>query len=38
MAVTTKTEERESKLIPWTGKLAELPWWALIIVSDLPSW
>ena len=32
MAVTTKTEERESKLIPWTGKLAELPWWALIIL------
>ena len=32
MAVTTKTKERESKLIPWTGKLAELPWWALIIL------
>ena len=32
MAVTTKTETRESKLIPWTGKLAELPWWALIIL------
>jgi len=32
MAVTTKTEKRESKLIPWTGKLAELPWWALIIL------
>ncbi|NIN68450.1 MAG: ABC transporter permease subunit [Anaerolineae bacterium] len=32
MAVTTKTKERESKLIPWTGKLVELPWWALIIL------
>jgi len=32
MAVTTKTEKRESKLIPWTGRLAELPWWALIIL------
>ncbi|TKJ31027.1 MAG: amino acid ABC transporter [Chloroflexi bacterium B3_Chlor] len=32
MAVTTKTEERESKLIPWTGRLADVPWWALIIL------
>jgi len=32
MAVTTKTEERESKLIPWTGRLGGLPWWALIIL------
>jgi polar amino acid transport system permease protein len=32
MAVTTKTEERESKLLPWTGRLSEVPWWALIIL------
>jgi polar amino acid transport system permease protein len=32
MAVTTKTEKRESKLIPWTGRLSEVPWWALFIV------
>ena len=32
MAVTTKTEERESKLIPWTGRLGDVPWWALIIL------
>ena len=32
MAVKTKTGTRESKLIPWTGRLADLPWWALIIL------
>jgi polar amino acid transport system permease protein len=32
MAVTTKTDQRESKLIPWTGRLADVPWWALIIL------
>jgi polar amino acid transport system permease protein len=32
MAVTRKTEERESKLIPWMGRLADVPWWALIIL------
>jgi polar amino acid transport system permease protein len=32
MAVTAKAEKRESKLIPWTGRLAGVPWWALIIL------
>jgi polar amino acid transport system permease protein len=32
MAVTTKTEERESKLLPWTGRLEQVPWWGLIIL------
>jgi polar amino acid transport system permease protein len=32
MAVTTETEPRESKLIPWTGRLSEVPWWALLIL------
>lgn len=32
MAVTSKTEERESKLFPWTGRLEQVPWWALIIL------
>ncbi|TEU13642.1 MAG: amino acid ABC transporter permease [Anaerolineales bacterium] len=32
MAITSQTEKRRSKLIPWTGKLAQVPWWALIIL------
>jgi len=32
VAVSTEIEKPRSKLIPWTGKLAGLPWWALIIL------
>jgi len=32
MAVTSETERRQPALIPSTGKLAEVPWWALIIL------
>ena len=32
MAVRTEIERPRGKLIPWTGKLAGLPWWALIIL------
>jgi polar amino acid transport system permease protein len=32
MAVTSKVEKRRPKLIPWTEKLAGLPWWALVIL------
>jgi polar amino acid transport system permease protein len=32
MAVTTEAERRRPGLIPWTGKLAEVPWWALVIL------
>jgi polar amino acid transport system permease protein len=32
MAVTTETERARPKLIPWTGRLAQVPWWALIIL------
>lgn len=32
MAIEREIERPQPKLIPWTGKLAELPWWALIIV------
>jgi polar amino acid transport system permease protein len=32
MAEPTKRGTRESKLIPWTGRLSEVPWWALIIL------
>jgi polar amino acid transport system permease protein len=32
MAVTTETERARPKLIPWTGKLAQVPWWALTIL------
>jgi polar amino acid transport system permease protein len=32
MAVTTEREERESKLLPWTGRLEQVPWWGLVIL------
>ena len=32
MGITSEIERRQPKLIPWTGKLAQLPWWALIIL------
>jgi polar amino acid transport system permease protein len=32
MAITSETEKPQPKLIPWTGKLAQVPWWALIIL------
>ncbi len=32
MAITTEVEKPQPKLIPWTGRLAEVPWWALIIL------
>jgi polar amino acid transport system permease protein len=32
MAVTTEAERRRPGLIPWMGKLAEAPWWALVIL------
>jgi polar amino acid transport system permease protein len=32
MATTSEIERRQPKLIPWTGKLAQVPWWALIIL------
>jgi polar amino acid transport system permease protein len=32
MAITSEIEKRRPKLIPWTGKLAQVPWWALIIL------
>jgi polar amino acid transport system permease protein len=32
MAVTSEIERPRSKLIPWTEKLAQVPWWALIIL------
>ncbi|MCJ7621139.1 MAG: amino acid ABC transporter permease [Anaerolineae bacterium] len=32
MAVATETEKPRPKLIPWTEKLAALPWWALLIL------
>jgi len=32
MAITSEIEKRRSKLIPWTGRLAQVPWWALIIL------
>jgi polar amino acid transport system permease protein len=32
MAVATETEKSRPKLIPWTEKMAALPWWALLIL------
>ena len=32
MAVTSEIERPRPKLIPWTAKLAEVPWWALFIL------
>jgi polar amino acid transport system permease protein len=32
MAVTSEIERPRPKLIPWTEKLAQMPWWALIIL------
>ncbi len=32
MAITSEIERSRSKLIPWTGRLAQVPWWALIIL------
>ena len=32
MAITSKKERPQPSLIPWTGKLALVPWWALIIL------
>ena len=32
MAITSEIEKRRPNLIPWTGKLAQVPWWALIIL------
>jgi len=32
MAITSEVERPQPKLIPWTKKLTQLPWWALIIL------
>jgi polar amino acid transport system permease protein len=32
MTTTSKIERSQPRLIPWTGKLAQVPWWALIIL------
>lgn len=32
MAITSEVERSQPKLIPWTKKLTQLPWWALIIL------
>ena len=32
MTVTNDIERSQPKLTPWTNKLAEVPWWALIIL------
>jgi len=32
MAITREIEKPQPKLIPWTAKLAEVPWWGLIIL------
>jgi polar amino acid transport system permease protein len=32
MAITSEIERPQPKLIPWTGRLAQVPWWALIIL------
>lgn len=32
MAITSEIKRPQPKLIPWTGKLAQVPWWALIIL------
>jgi len=32
VAIEREIERPQPKLIPWTGKLGEVPWWALIIL------
>lgn len=32
MTVAEQIKRRESKLLPWTGRLEEVPWWALILL------
>lgn len=32
MAITREIERPQPKLIPWTERLAQVPWWALIIL------
>ncbi len=32
MAIPSEIEKPQPKLIPWIGKLAEVPWWGLIIL------
>ena len=32
MGITSEIKRPQPKLSPWTGKLAEVPWWALIIL------
>jgi polar amino acid transport system permease protein len=32
LAITSEIERPQPKLIPWSGKLAQVPWWALIIL------
>ena len=32
MAITSEIEKPQPRLIPWTGKLTEVPWWALILL------
>ena len=32
MTVTNEIKKSQPKLTPWTSKLAEMPWWALIIL------
>jgi len=32
MAITSETKRPQPGLIPWTRKLAQVPWWALIIL------
>lgn len=32
MAITSEMERPQPGLIPWTGKLAQVPWWGLIIL------
>jgi len=32
MAITSDIEKPRPKLIPWTEKLSQVPWWALIII------
>ena len=32
MAITSEIERPQPKLIPWTARLSQLPWWALIIL------
>jgi polar amino acid transport system permease protein len=32
MAITSEIERPQPKLIPWTRRLTQLPWWALIIL------